>query len=305
MIETRDISQFSDIRTKARAYFCYLFTKNLPNKLPSVSPDRVMDRLRKIQGDLKDSEGVYLLDDKGIQLSPTYLNDGNVLKEDMGSFRTSRAYYYRAMKEKRCTITDPYPSLITKNLTVTVSQPIFDENNNIKFVACLDMSLESVIKIGQATNLNKTFSLISKFTYSMFAIALGIVAMLLFIKAIQAFSIHGFNILLIDAKDIFSATILLTLSLAIFDLVKTLFEEEVIGKEHSHEEHSVHKTMVRFLGSIIIALSIEALLLVFKFAMNKPDQIVNAIYLIIGVSLLMISLGVYTKLVTHQSSDKK
>jgi len=264
-----------------------------------------MDRLRKIQGDLKDSEGVYLLDEKGIQISPTYLNDGNVIKEDMGSFRTSRAYYYRAMKEKRCTITDPYPSLITKNLTVTVSQPIFDEKGNIKFVACLDMSLESVINIGQATNLNRTFSIISKVTYSLFAIALGIVAMLLFIKAIQAFSIHGFNFLLIDSKDIFSATILLTLSLAIFDLVKTLFEEEVIGKEHSEEEHSIHKTMVRFLGSIIIALSIEALMLVFKFAMTQPEMMVNAIYLIVGVSLLMVSLGLYTKLVTNQPNEKK
>ncbi len=33
----QDIQQFAEIRPKARAYFCYLFHKNLPNHLPSVS----------------------------------------------------------------------------------------------------------------------------------------------------------------------------------------------------------------------------------------------------------------------------
>lgn len=302
MIETRDIIRFSDTRTKARAYFCYLFSKNLPNKLPSVSVETVMNRMRKIQGDLKDSEGVYLLDDKGIQVSPTYLNDGNVLEDGEGSFRTQRAYYYRAMKEKRCTITDPYPSLITNNLTVTVSQPIFDENNEIKFVACLDMSLEAVVKIGEPKSITNIATMVSKITYSLFSMALGVVALLLFFKAIQAFFINGLSIMTIDSKDIFSATILLTLSLAIFDLVKTLFEEEVIGKAHSDKSFTIHKTMVRFLGSIIIALSIEALMLVFKFAMTDPNKILHAIYLIGGVALLIVSLGLYIYLTTKNNS---
>ena len=89
---------------------------------------------------------------------------------------------------------------------------------------------------------------------------------------------------------------LLTLALAIFDLVKTLFEEEVLGS--GYEEHNTadpHKTMVRFLGSIIIALSIEALMLVFKFAMTEPDKLVTSLYIIGGVSMLLISLAVYIK----------
>ncbi len=304
MIETRDITRFSDTRTKARAYFCYLFSKNLPNKLPSVSVETVMDRMRKIQGDLKDSEGVYLLDEKGVQISPTYLNNGNVLTDDAGSFRTQRAYYYRAMKERRCTITDPYPSLLTNNLTVTVSQPVFDEHNDIKFVACLDMSLEAVVRIGEPKSITNIATLISKFTYFLFSIALGVVALLLFVKAISIFFSQGTDIINIDSKHIFSATILLTLSLAIFDLVKTLFEEEVIGKSHDEQSYTIHKTMVRFLGSIIIALSIEALMLVFKFAMTEPDKLFNAIYLIGGVALLIISLGIYIYLTTKNKNKE-
>ena len=53
--------------------------------------------------------------------------------------------------------------------------------------------------------------------------------------------------------------------------------------------------MVRFLGSIIIALSIEALMLVFKFAITDPDKLLYAIFIMGGVSFLLISLAVYIK----------
>ena len=49
---TLDIQQFAEGRTKARAYFCYLFSKNIPNRLPSLSVDMIMPRLLKIKADL-------------------------------------------------------------------------------------------------------------------------------------------------------------------------------------------------------------------------------------------------------------
>jgi len=142
----RDIQQFSEIRTKARAYFCYLFSKNLPNRLPSLSEEMIMPRLLKIKADLENSEGVYLLDNKGVQVTPTF-TETRQIDDDAGRIIAHRAYYYRAVREERCTITDPYPSLITGNLTVTASQPIFCENGNLKYVACIDIPIEEAIKI--------------------------------------------------------------------------------------------------------------------------------------------------------------
>jgi hypothetical protein len=122
-----DIQKFAEGRTKARAYLCYLFSKNIPNRLPSITQDMIIPRLLKIKADLQDCEGVYLLDYKGVQVSPTY-TQGKEITDDIGRIRADRAYYYRAVREERCTITDPYPSLITGDLTVTASAPIFDEN---------------------------------------------------------------------------------------------------------------------------------------------------------------------------------
>lgn len=294
----QDIQQYSEIRPKARAYFCYLFQKNLPNHLPSVSIETLTSRLLKIRGDLKDLEAAYLLDAKGNQVTPTYLKNGKK-EEDIGENRSTRAYYYRAMKERRCTITDPYPSLLNDELTVTASEPIFDEHGDIVYVACIDLPLAEVLRIAHPLASETAAGRFFKIIYAIFSVALSFVALLLFVKGIEGFLAYGMgNYDRIEIKDIFEATILLTLSLATFDLVKTLFEEEVLGRSKKDPASDIHKTMVRFLGSIIIALSIEALMLVFKFAMTAPEMLLNAIYIIGGVAVLIMSLAVYIRF-TH------
>jgi hypothetical protein len=289
-----DIQNFSDGRTKARAYFCYLFSKNIQNRLPSLTQDVVIPNLLKIKADLEKCEGVYLLDNRGVQVSPTFTATAQV-DDDIGRIRADRAYFYRAVKEGRCTITDPYPSLITGDLTVTASQPIYDEHGELKFVACLDMPLGEVIRISRSTIFDKFFNNLFRYAYAIFSFALVSVALLLFLKGVQSFFVYEITPDHFKIKDVFEATILITLALAIFDLAKTLIEEELLGRNRNSSISGPHKTMVRFLGSIIIALSIEALMLVFKFAITDPEKILYAMYIIAGVSLLLITLAVYIK----------
>jgi len=75
-----------------------------------------------------------------------------------------------------------------------------------------------------------------------------------------------------------------------------------LGWSKHHDISGPHKTMVKFLGSIIIALSIEALMLVFKFAITDPEELKYAMFIIGGVAFLLIALAIYikyTKPVTH------
>ena len=299
MVES-DIQRFSEGRTKARAYFCYLFSKNIPNRLPSLSEEMIVPRLLKIKADLENCEGAYLLDNKGVQVTPTYAADKEI-SEDKGKIRAQRAYYYRAVRESRCTITDPYPSLITNDLTVTASAPIFCENGDLKYVACIDMPLEEVLQIAHLNRTDNFFSKLFTYTYLIFAFALMAVALLLFTHAIQSFFVEKITFSHLSIDSMFKATILLTLSLAIFDLAKTLIEEEVLGRHKEINISGPNKTMVKFLGSIIIALSIEALMLVFKFAITAPEQLLYAMYIIGGVALLVISLATYIKFTKNRN----
>lgn len=300
MVES-DIQRFSEGRTKARAYFCYLFSKNIPNRLPSLSEEMIVPRLLKIKADLGNCEGAYLLDNKGVQVTPTYTADKEI-PEDKGKIRASRAYYYRAVRESRCTITDPYPSLITNDLTVTASAPIFCENGDLKYVACIDMPLSEVLQISHLNKTDNFFSKLFKYTYLIFAFALMAVALLLFTHAIQSFFVEKITFSHLSIDSMFKATILLTLSLAIFDLAKTLIEEEVLGRHKEINISGPNKTMVKFLGSIIIALSIEALMLVFKFAITAPEQLLYAMYIMGGVALLVITLATYIKFTKNKNT---
>ena len=138
--------------------------------------------------------------------------------------------------------------------------------------------------------MQQCFGKFLKSVYAAFSVALFMVTAFLFVDGMKRFLSKDF--MHINVEEMFETTIVLTLALAIFDLVKAIFEEEVLGKG-KHDEDGGNKTMLRFIGSIIIALAIEALMLVFKFAITAPDHIINAIYLIAGVAMLMIALSVY------------
>jgi len=180
-------------------------------------------------------------------------------------------------------------------MVVTASYPVYNEKNELLYIVCIDISLEHILQMIHPSSIDSWFGKTTKFAYAAFSLALLAIAVLLFAKSIQGFIGHGYGIEKVDIKEMFEATILLTLSLAIFDLVKAIFEEEVLGHHKKQASDDIHKTMVRFLGSIIIALAIESLMLVFKFAMIDPSKLINAVYIIGALSMLLISLSVYLK----------
>ncbi len=291
---TKEIKNFEEIRTKARAFLCFLLSRNIPNRIPNPSLEAIIQALKKIKKENREIDALYVLDSTGVQIIDA-VSDTNEYRKDKNINKSMRAFYYRAAREKKCILTDPYPSSIIKELVVTASYPVYDENNKLKFIVCLDISLQKILKIAHPTSIDSIFGKFNKTMYSFFCFALFMVSFLLFFKGLMSIATYGFSIEKLDIKEMFEATILITLSLAIFDLIKTIFEEEVLGKHRQGHDDDMHKTMIRFLGSIIIALSIEALMLVFKFAIIGPEKILYAVYLLVGVTFLLFGLAYYLK----------
>jgi hypothetical protein len=296
----RDIQRFSDIRYQARAYLCYLFTRNIKNGMPKPELEHILLQLNKIAHEVESFQALYILDPKGEQITDN-ISPEQQFAIGKGVNRGSKSYFYRAVKEKRCVLTDPYPSVLTNDLCVTAGFPLYDDKKRLCYVICIDISLEDILKIIKINRLDGVFGIFSKIIYTFFAIALLLVSAVVFFHGIEMFSLNGFNLVAINMDEMFKATILLTLALAIFDLVKTIFEEEVLGHSKKPENGSIHKTMVRFLGSIVIALAIESLMLVFKFAaQGETANIVYAVYLLGGVTFLLIGLSIYLRLVNKK-----
>ncbi|MEA3418826.1 MAG: PDC sensor domain-containing protein [Campylobacterota bacterium] len=300
----KEIQEYSEIRTKARAYLCYIMSRHISTAIEGGGIEQVLNKIEDIKRSLPKSEAIYILDSRGVQVIDTVSDNPEIQGRGKGDDRGNRAYYYRALEEHRCVLTDPYPSLVSNHLVVTSSFPIYDEKNNLLYIICVDITLKNILKMVHPSSADSLFGNFSKITYSAFSAALFAVALLLFIKGVGSFVGYGLSFKEIDINEMFKSTILLTLSLAIFDLVKAIFEEEVLGKEKKGASGDSHQTMVRFLGSIIIALSIEALMLVFKFALTDPSKLLYAVYLIMGVTALIIGLSVYLKASRSESKTK-
>jgi len=288
----REIKEFQKIRKEARAYFCYLLQRNIPNRLPNISVDVVYEGLERIINEIPDANVAYILDAQGKQISQLI-----TLKEKYKNFaiefnQSNRTYFYKAVKEKKCILTDPYPSLFGGEIVVSAAMPVFNDRGDLLYVAVIDISLDNVLKFIHQEKGENFLHNFNRLIYAIFAGALFAICVLLFIDGVKMFFVY--TLTNIDIKKMFESTILITLSLALFDLVKTLLFEEVIGEKEEHP-FAIHKTMIKFLGSIVIALAIEGLMLVFKFAMIDPKMLIYAAILISSVTLLLVGLAYYMK----------
>jgi hypothetical protein len=97
--------------------------------------------------------------------------------------------------------------------------------------------------------------------------------------------------------DIFKSIIAITLGLAIFDLAKQIFENEVIFRTLQDSEDKQYVVLGKFLVAIIVALSIETLMVVFKIALEDYTQMLSAFYLLIGTTIMFVGLGYFYKMI--------
>jgi len=304
-MQIKEIQEYAQIRAKARAYLCYITGRTISSTIQNGDIQTVLTKLDSLQDSITKVEAIYALDPNGVQMIENISKHKNLKGIGKGENRSDRAYFYKTVKEHRCTLTEPYPSYVSNNMVVTSSFPIYDEQDNLLCIICVDITLSNILRMVHPSSIDSFFGTLTKVAYTSFSIALTAVSLLLFVKGVDAFLHFGVDLGAINTNEIFKATILLTLSIAIFDLVKAIFEEEVLGKEKKEGAGDGHQTMIRFLGSIIIALSIEALMLVFKFALTDPGQLIYAVYLIASIALLIIGLSIYIKLNQKQPRNTK
>jgi hypothetical protein len=230
-MKIKEIKEYAEVRVKARAYLCYIIGRSISNTIHHTDINNVLAKLKNLNDTISKAEAIYALDINGIQMVNNISKNKKLRGVGQGEDRSDRAYYYKTIKEHRCTLTEPYPSLISNTMVVTASFPVYDEDDTLLFMVCVDISLANILRMVHPSSVDSVAGFISKIAYTSFSIALAAVALLLFIKGITSFLHFGWDFSSIDINQIFKATILLTLSLAIFDLFKSIFEPEGLGKE--------------------------------------------------------------------------
>ncbi|MCT7601618.1 hypothetical protein [Aliarcobacter butzleri] len=181
----------------------------------------------------------------------------------------------------------PYISSATRSTCVTVT---IKEENEIFF---LDFRIDILLQKLNLIELNKPFHSVTKGFYIIAGFSMIVLSILTIFFSLYDFILYIFSNHDLSLEMIFKPIISLTLSIAIFDLAKTILEQEVFFKSYSKNSRVETKILTKFLTTIIIALSIEALIVVFKIAINDYVQMVNAFYLIAGIALILVSLTIF------------
>lgn len=94
----------------------------------------------------------------------------------------------------------------------------------------------------------------------------------------------------------FGVIIFITLGLAVFDLGKTILEEEVLMHKDVYRHSSTRRTITRFMAAILIAVSIEGLLLMFKSAVGDGQHVLDGVWMMATAVGLLVGLGLYVYL---------
>jgi len=239
-------------------------------------------------------ELVYVCDENTlIQISSNIYRN----KQSKLQIGDSRKYILNKLNfnDSGVSISQPYISSATGDTCITVAKK---ENGNIYF---LDFKVLELLQRLGLIEIHKEFNIVSKSFYFITATVMMLLALFTIGYSGYEFINSVFFKSGLSIESIFKPVIALTLGLAIFDLAKTIIEQEVVFKNYSKNSSSEYKVLIKFSITIIIALLIESLMVVFKIAIDNYEQMIHAVYLIGGVSLLFIALAIFIHFTKNRS----
>ncbi len=255
-------------------------------------------------------ELIYTLDASGTQSSNNISSSAEKNKgalKGMGIDRCHRPYYKLAVNNENVVVTEPYLSSDSYKLCLSSAiRCLDDDNGDLLGVLVIDIDLANAIEFLMGDTHRKRFQPFFVGVYAMIVIGLFfVVGILLYTAAVEA----KLLILSNEPDDLhskpFGIIIFLTLALAIFDLGKTTLEEEILMKKDIFRHSSTRRTITRFIAAILIAVSIESLLLMFKSVLGSPEYLMSAVAMMATAIGLLIGLGIYVYLGAHAEAILK
>jgi hypothetical protein len=273
----------------------FLITTIENNSLESSNEANVKSAFKNMQS----LQSTYLVDGVYKQVSPSFYPKN---KQDNERIGVNKERYFSNVKfnEKSFYMSNPYLHYKTGKPSVTIVKKT--EQVYVVFDVDLLMLLEELRLIEH----NKKFDTYNKYLYALGGYLLSFVSIFLILYGAYAF-IFVFQTVSAESMlhEIFKSIIAITLGLAIHDLAKTIISHEVLFRNMGSGEISQYHILGKFLVSIIIALSIESLMVVFKIVIDGKNYsaIQYAFYLILGVTIMIVGLAIFTKFTKEQNCE--
>lgn len=239
---------------------------------------------------------IYGVDEAYHQITPIICKK----ESDASHIGSDKTHYFAKLQinDEGIFISNPYIHYRTGKASVSVVRKM----GEIFYV--FDINLVALLEELKLIEYNSIHDKVKRSVYFLGSTLLALVALALIGYGAYVFFALMFTLAQSDfLHDIFKSIIAITLGLAIYDLAKQIFEHEVVFQSFHHSEDKQYKVLGKFLISIIIALSIETLMVVFKIALDDYSKMMSAFYLLIGTTVMFIGLAYFYKTI-NQSSCK-
>jgi len=246
------------------------------------------------------AEMLFVLDAQGVQSSDNITTSSKHPNaySGKGRDRSQRPYFRMARASSGVVVTEPFLSSTNRKLCIAAAVRWPNPEGKGDDYLILEVDVAGVVEFLMGDGPRRKFQPMFKWIYSTIVVGLfAVVGVLLFSAWSELYTLLMGRI---EGGDQhlkpFSVIIFLTLALAVFDLGKTTLEEEVLMHKDIFRHSSTRRTITRFIAAILIAVSIEALLLMFKSALGNTTTLIPAVWMMIAAVGLLIGLGVYVYL---------
>jgi len=247
--------------------------------------------------DAKFIQLAYSMDENMKQTSPM-ISKINVEGDTVGKDKTH--YFFKIILDKEnFYISSPYIHHHTGYSSISIVEKVGEQY----YIFDIDL-----IAILEELNLLEYNNIHDKFTRGIYFIGATVLAMVSIILIVYG----GYELHVLFSQvdtpeffnSMFTSIIAVTLGIAIFDLAKQIFEHEVLFHNFAKDDNKQYKVLGKFLVSIVIALSIETLMVVFKLALTDYKSMLSAFYLLIGTTAMFVGLAYFYKTVVNEKKEK-
>ena len=97
-------------------------------------------------------------------------------------------------------------------------------------------------------------------------------------------------------QRLLSAVGYVVIAVAVFDVAKYLLEEEVIRERELRQVGEVRRSLTRFTSTILIAVLLEAIVLIFKMAEDDVSLMIYPTILLLAGVAMLVGLGIFQRM---------
>jgi len=263
-----------------------LFIKNYVLSMVKNMPKDYINNVKDVFKKHKYVELIYAVNSEFIQTTPAIYKH-KIVKDSINSDK--RHYFLNVNIENgEVYISNPYMHHSTGKASISVVHKMGEMYN------VLDIDLVLLLEELKLIDYNSFHERFMKLVYLSGATLLSLISLSLigygaYVLVALMISLGTSDFL----HDVFKAIIAVTIGLAMFDLSKQIMEHEVLFRSLHPDREQQFRVLANFLISIIIALSIETLMVVFKIVLDDYQNMLSAFYLLLGTTIMFVGLAYF------------